>query len=201
MLTKQQNERLTQVGPGTPMGNLMRRYWHPITGSAQLNDDTPTKTIRLLGEDLVLYRDTSGKVGCIEPSCAHRKASLAYGVPEQNGIRCCYHGWLFNERGECVEQPSEPEGSRFKDKVHLKAYPAEELGGLIFIYMGPMPAPVLPKWDVLDWSGHKDAWAIEFPGSPPFPMASSLLGWLDNESDETSRRKRRLEFSDGSPWS
>ncbi len=163
MLTQQQNERLTQVGPGTPMGELMRRYWHPIAGSAQLTADNPTKEARLLGEDLVLYRDAKGTVGCIEPSCAHRKANLSYGVPEENGIRCAYHGWVFNEHGQCVDQPSEPEGSKFKEKVRIKSYPVQELGGLVFVYMGPLPAPALPKWDVLAWEGHKDNWAVMLP--------------------------------------
>ncbi len=163
MLTAEMNDRLTKVGPGTPMGELMRRYWHPIAGSAQLNAETPTKEVRLLGEDLVLYRDASGTVGCIEPSCAHRKANLSYGIPEENGIRCAYHGWIFNEHGQCVDQPSEPEGSKFKDKVRIKSYPVEELGGLVFVYMGPLPAPVLPKWDVLNWEGHKDAWGTMLP--------------------------------------
>ena len=163
MLTQEMNERLTKVGPGTPMGELMRRYWHPIAGSAQLNADNPTKQVRLLGEDLVLYRDSSGTIGCIEPSCAHRKANLSYGVPEENGIRCAYHGWIFNEHGQCVDQPSEPEGSKFKEKVRIKAYPAHELGGLVWVYMGPLPAPVLPKWDVLSWEGHKDNWSTLLP--------------------------------------
>ena len=163
MLTQEQNERLTQVGPGTPMGVLMRRYWHPIAGSAQLNDDTPTREVRLLGEDLVLFRSSAGKLGLIEPSCAHRKANLSYGIPEPEGIRCPYHGWLYDESGQCIDQPSEPEGSRFKEKVKLKAYPVEELGGLIFTYMGPEPAPLLPRYDVLAWDGIKDAHSTVLP--------------------------------------
>ena len=153
MLTVEQNERLTQVGPGTPMGELMRRYWHPIAASSELDDDHPTKEIRLLGEDLVLFRDARGRVGCIEPSCAHRKANLSYGIPEPEGIRCAYHGWMYDVTGQCVDQPSEPEGSKFKEKVKIKAYPAEELGGVIFVYMGPQPLPVLPKWDLFIWEG------------------------------------------------
>ncbi len=163
MLTKAQNDRLTQVGPGTPMGALMRRYWHPIAGSSQVNEENPTKEVRLLGEDLILYRDASGTLGLIEPGCPHRKASMAYGIPEKDGLRCCYHGWLFNEKGECVDQPSEPEGSRFKDKVKMLAYPVQELGGVVFAYLGPAPAPVLPKWDVLAWEGYHDAWSVVLP--------------------------------------
>ena len=151
MITKEQNDRLTQVGPGTPMGELMRRYWHPIAGSIQLNGDNPTKEVRLLGEDLVLFRSAAGKLGLIEPSCAHRKANLSYGIPEPEGIRCAYHGWLYDVNGQCVDQPSEPEGSRFKEKVKLKAYPVQELGGLVFAYMGPEPIPLLPRWDSLVW--------------------------------------------------
>ena len=122
MLTQAQNDRLTRVGPGTPMGELMRRYWHPIAGSVQLNEEEPTKEVRLLGEDLVLFRSTKGKLGLVEPSCPHRKANLSYGVPEPEGIRCAYHGWVFDETGACVDQPSEPAGSRFKEKVKIKAY-------------------------------------------------------------------------------
>jgi 5,5'-dehydrodivanillate O-demethylase len=151
MLTAEQNERFTRVGPGTPMGEVMRRYWHPIAASVELNEESPTKEIRLLGEDLVLFRSTKGEVGCIEPRCPHRKANLSYGVPEPEGIRCAYHGWLFDVNGKCVDQPSEPEGSRFKEKVSLKSYPVQELGGLVFVYMGPQPAPLLPNWDILVW--------------------------------------------------
>ena len=163
MLTKEMNERITRVGAGTPMGELMRRYWHPIAGSVQLNEETPTMEVRLLSEDLVLFRSAAGKLGLIEPSCPHRKANLSYGVPEPEGIRCAYHGWLFDTEGNCVDQPSEPAGSRFKEKVHLKAYKAEELGGIIFAYMGPEPAPLLPRWDVLVWEGHREMAKIELP--------------------------------------
>lgn len=153
MLTAAQNERLTQTGPGTPMGELLRRYWHALAGSSELNDENPTKEVCILSEDLVLFRSTKGEVGLIEPSCPHRKANLSYGVPEPEGIRCPYHGWLFDAQGNCVDQPSEPAGSRFKEKVHLKSYPVEELGGVIWAYLGPSPAPVLPKWDILMWEG------------------------------------------------
>ena len=163
MLTAEQNERLTRVGPGTPMGELMRRYWHPIAASVELSEDNPTKEVRLLGEDLVLFRSTVGELGLIEPSCAHRKANLSYGIPEPEGIRCPYHGWLYDVNGQCVDQPSEPEGSRFKDKVKLKAYKAQELGGLIFAYMGPEPAPLLPRYDMLVWPGIRDTKSYMLP--------------------------------------
>jgi len=135
------------------MGNLLRRYWHPIAPSGELNEENPTKEVRLLSEDLVLFRSAAGKLGLIEPSCPHRKANLSYGIPEPEGIRCAYHGWLFDEDGNCIDQPSEPEGSRFKEKVRLKAYKVQELAGIIFAYMGPDPVPVLPRWDALTWDG------------------------------------------------
>ena len=150
MLTLEQNERLTRVGPGTPCGELMRRYWHPVAAVSQMKDRY-TMPIRLLGEDLVLYKDRSGTFGLIEPRCPHRRMSLIYGIPLENGIRCPYHGWAFDETGRCIEQPYEetedPEG-RFKDKVKAKAYPVETLAGLVFAYLGPAPAPLLPRWDV-----------------------------------------------------
>ena len=151
MLTKEQNERLTQVGPGTPMGELMRRYWHPVAAAAEL-DERPTKAVRILGEDLVLYKDKSGTLGLIDRFCPHRRVDLSYGIPEENGLRCMYHGWMMDETGQCVEQPFEetvhPDG-RFKEKVKIAGYPVQELGGLVFAYLGPAPAPLLPNYDIL----------------------------------------------------
>lgn len=142
MLSKEDNEKLTQVGPGTPMGNLLRRYWQPIAGSAELLDK-PTKAIRILGEDLVLYKDKGGTLGLVEERCAHRRVNLVWGIPETN-----YHGWLYDETGQCIQQPGEPTGSTFKDRIQLTSYPVQELGGLIFAYLGPAPVPLLPRYDV-----------------------------------------------------
>ena len=150
MITQEQNDRLTRVGPGTPMGELMRRWWHPIAGTSELLR-RPTKQVRLLGEDMVLYRMPSGKYGITAQRCPHRTMDMLYGIPEEDGLRCAYHGWLFNAEGQCIEQPTEPPGSRFKDKVRIGAYPAEELGDLIWTYMGPAPVPLLPRWDMLVW--------------------------------------------------
>jgi len=155
MLSVEDNETLSKTGPGTPMGELMRRYWHPIAAAAEL-DESPfrTKEITVLGEELVLYRDRSGQVGLLDRYCTHRRASLAYGVVEQEGIRCQYHGWKFDETGRVLEQPFEdtmhPE-ARFRDKCGIKAYKAQELGGLIWAYLGPDPAPLLPNWGPLVW--------------------------------------------------
>lgn len=147
MLSKEQNDTLTKVGPGTPMGDLLRRYWFPIAASSEL-EKKPTKKTKLLGEDLVLYKDKSGNYGLTEERCAHRGVSLVYGIPEENGIRCQYHGWCYNREGQCIEQPNEPENSKFKERIKLSAYKAKELGGLIFAYMGPEPAPELPRYDL-----------------------------------------------------
>ncbi len=148
MLSFRENEVLTQVGPGTPMGELMRRYWHPIAALSQL-EENPTKSVRILGEDLVLYKDRSGTFGLIQESCPHRRVNLLYGIPEQQGIRCPYHGWMFDETGRCLEMPAEAPDSTFKDRVTAVTYPVESLGGLIFAYLGPQPAPLLPRWEWL----------------------------------------------------
>jgi 5,5'-dehydrodivanillate O-demethylase oxygenase subunit len=147
MLTKEQNEYLTRVGPGTPGGELMRRYWHPIYTEVQLRDK-PVRKVRILGEDLVLYRDRSGTLGLVQERCPHRMTSLSVGIPESEGLRCCYHGWLFNEQGRCLEQPLESPTSNYKNKIRIKAYPVQEMGGLIWAYLGPEPAPLLPRWDL-----------------------------------------------------
>lgn len=150
MLTQAGNERLTRIGRGTPMGDLFRRYWHPIAASAQLLEN-PVREVRILGEDLVLFRDGNGCLGLVDERCAHRRVKLRYGIPEPEGIRCPYHGWMFDASGQCIEQPAEPPESTFKDKVKITAYPVEELAGLIFAYLGPQPAPLLPRWDRLVW--------------------------------------------------
>ena len=150
MLTQEQNVRFTQVGPGTPGGELMRRYWHPVAAGIDLNPKTPTKLVRLLGEDFALFRTLEGELGLLAPRCAHRSTSLVQGIPEPNGIRCAYHGWVYGLDGACVDMPNEP-NEQFKDKVSVRSYHVEELGGVIFAYVGPDPAPLLPRWDLLAW--------------------------------------------------
>jgi 5,5'-dehydrodivanillate O-demethylase len=150
MLKATENERLTRVGPGTPMGELLRRYWQPIAAAAELEDD-PVKSVKILGESLVLYRDRQGGLGLIDDTCPHRRMSMRYGVPEAEGLRCAYHGWMFNRTGQCIEMPAEAPDSTFPSRVKVKAYPVEELCGLIFAYLGPAPAPLLPRWDLFVW--------------------------------------------------
>jgi 5,5'-dehydrodivanillate O-demethylase oxygenase subunit len=147
MLTQAQNDRLSQVGPGTPMGEVLRRYWHPIATVPEL-DEEPVLAIKLLGENLVLYRTENGDMGLVAQRCPHRGASLAYGIPEEDGLRCPYHGWKFNAAGSCLEQPAEPDDSTFKERVHIPAYPVQELGGLIWAYLGPEPVPLLPRFEI-----------------------------------------------------
>ncbi len=147
MIRKEQNDRLTQIGPGTPCGNLMRSYWHPVAPAVFL-DENPVRSVRLLGEDLTLYRDREGKLGLVGQRCPHRLVDLKHGIPEANGLRCPYHGWMFDGTGACVDMPLEPPELNFKDKIKIAGYPVEELGGLIWAYLGPLPAPLLPKDDL-----------------------------------------------------
>ena len=165
MLSADDNVTLTRVGRGTPMGELLRRYWQPIAAVAQLADE-PTKAVRLMGEDLVLYRDTGGTYGLLDRHCPHRRADLSYGVVEDRGLRCHYHGWLFDETGRCLQQPFEeiarPDAG-FKDKIRITAYPVEAKAGLLWAYLGPAPAPLLPDWDLFHEEGYKQIVFAEIP--------------------------------------
>jgi 5,5'-dehydrodivanillate O-demethylase oxygenase subunit len=147
MLSKQANERLTRVGMGTPMGELLRRYWHPIATIPELTAE-PVLAVTVLGENLALYRTETGDLGLVAQRCPHRGASLAYGIPESDGLRCAYHGWKFDRAGSCLEQPAEPEDSTFRERIKIPAYPVQEMGGLIWAYLGPEPAPLLPRFDL-----------------------------------------------------
>jgi 5,5'-dehydrodivanillate O-demethylase len=153
MLSAKNNEKLTRVGPGTPMGETLRRYWHPVAAVSEL-EEKRIRPIRLFGEDLVLYLDRGGHYGLVDRHCPHRRADLAYGYLEQHGLRCSYHGWCFDETGRCLEQPFEeavnPE-ARFRDKIRLKAYRVEAKAGLLWAYLGPEPAPLVPSWEPFTW--------------------------------------------------
>ena len=148
MLAHELNAKLTQVGRGTPMGDLLRRYWHPVAVTSELSKD-PVVPVKLLGEELVLFRTEKGEIGLVSRRCPHRGASLAFGFPDEQGLRCCYHGWLFDTAGKCLERPTEIDGVDRTGKVKLDAYPVQELGGLIWAYLGPAPAPLLPHYDLL----------------------------------------------------
>ncbi len=149
MLTVEENERVTRVGPNTPAGRLFRRYWWPMCLSTELpeKDGAPLR-VRLLGEDLIAFRDTEGKVGLIDAYCPHRRAPLFFGRNEECGLRCVYHGWKFDKNGNCVDMPSEPAGTTLQAKVKILAYPTHEKGGVVWCYMGPKDKqPALPDYE------------------------------------------------------
>jgi nitrite reductase/ring-hydroxylating ferredoxin subunit len=143
------NEELALISPGTPCGELMRRYWQPV--GLDTDATRAPKLIKVLGEELVLFRDGSGRPGLLLPRCAHRGASLYLGATEENGIRCCYHGWVFDAEGYCLEQPCEPLSGLYRDRVRQPWYPLTEYHGMLFAYMGPPERkPAFPTYDILD---------------------------------------------------
>ncbi|MBN9513549.1 MAG: Rieske 2Fe-2S domain-containing protein [Alphaproteobacteria bacterium] len=144
------NAKLTEVGRGTPMGELLRRYWHPVGLSTDAGD-TP-RPVKILGEELILFRDGQGRAGLVYPRCCHRGTTLYYGKVEERGIRCCYHGWLFDVEGHCLEMPCEPNPTGAQcHRVRQPWYPVEERYGLIFAYLGPpQRKPILPRYECLE---------------------------------------------------
>jgi phthalate 4,5-dioxygenase oxygenase subunit len=148
MTTAQQNKLLTETGPATPAGDLLRRYWQPVALASELKPDTPLP-VQVMDETLVLFRDASGAVGLLDRACSHRCADLSYGRVEDGGLRCLYHGWLYDVRGHCLEQPAEPENSTYKSEIRHTAYPCREAAGVIFAYMGPGEPPVFPAFHFL----------------------------------------------------
>ena len=159
MLSKQDNDVLCRVGPGTPMGTLMRQYWVPVFMSSELpSPDCPPQRLRILGENLIGFRTTSGDVGLVANACPHRGASMVFGRNEEEGLRCVYHGWKFDVTGACIDMPSEPAESNFKNKVRTKAYPAHERQGVIWAYMGPREVPPeLPMLEATMVDGQRPA--------------------------------------------
>lgn len=149
MITEEENKLLTETGPGTPGGKLLRTYWQPIARSVELPEGSTPVPIRIMGEDLVLFRDEHGRIGLLGRQCSHRRTDLSFGRIEDGGLRCLYHGWLYDVEGHCLDQPAEPEGSRLKCDVKHTAYPCKEISGLIFTYMGEGAPPVLPDYEFL----------------------------------------------------
>jgi phenylpropionate dioxygenase-like ring-hydroxylating dioxygenase large terminal subunit len=149
MLKKEQNQLLTETGPGTPMGRLFRCYWIPALLAEELpENDCPPVRVKLLAERLVAFRDTNGRYGLVDEFCAHRGVSLWFGRNEECGLRCPYHGWKYDVTGQCIDVPSEPEESGFARKIKLKSYPLVERGGVLWTYLGPSDAqPPLPEWE------------------------------------------------------
>ena len=150
MLTAANNEMLTRVGPGTPMGNLMREYWTLACLSSELKADGEPMRLMLLGEQLIAFRDTDGRVGIMEHRCPHRCASLFFGRNEEGGLRCVYHGWKFDVEGNCLDMPNVPPAQDFKHRIKAKAYKVVERAGFVWTYMGSRKeAPPLPNVEVL----------------------------------------------------
>src|SRR5262245_35495569 len=179
MLTQQDNDLITKVGPGTPMGNLLREYWLPSAMSIELPaPDSPPLRLRLLGENLIAFRTTSGAVGVIADACPHRGASMFFGRNEEEGLRCVYHGWKFDVEGNCTDMPSEPAESNFKAKVHAIAYPMQERNGLIWIYMGPRETP--PPLPMLEPNMLPEE---EWPGIYPYFSDCNWLQSLEGDLD------------------
>ena len=189
-MTPEQQERLTRVGPGTPMGELLRRYWFPLAASCEL----PPGGIlgrRLLGEDLVLFRSEAGDLGLLEAQCPHRHAALRFGSVDADGLRCPYHGWKFAPAGNCLEIPSDPRGALAR-RVSARAGRAQELGGLVFAYLGPEPAPLLPRYDLYVWDGVlRDVGRAELPCNWLQIMENSVdpthLEWLHGHQLSVTR--------------
>ena len=190
MLDAESNETLCRTGPGTPMGEVMRRYWHPVALSDDVTPGSKPKQLRIMSEELVLFRDDDGRPGLLGLHCSHRLTSLAYGRVEDGGIRCSFHGWLYDVNGRCLEQPGEPAESTFKDKVRHPAYPCRDSGGLIFAYMGPAERqPPLPPFEVLvseEGSRHASHYTIN----------SNYLQNLEGALDHT-----HVPFLHAGPWS
>src|SRR3954468_17105399 len=151
MLSAEQNELITRIGPGTPAGVLMRRYWQPAALVDELSGNRPLKPVRLLDESLVLFRDQGGRYGLLERACPHRGTDLAYGRLEDGGLRCAFHGWLFDVEGRCLQTPAEPEGSVLCQRVRQRSYPVVVKNGIVFAWFGSMDqggeAPAFPDFD------------------------------------------------------
>ena len=176
MLTQEENLLVTQTGPKTPAGEVLRRYWQPAALVDELPPERPVKAVTLLGENLVLYRNEQGRYGLLGRHCSHRGADLSYGRLEDSGLRCLYHGWLYNAEGRCLEQPAEPENSQFCDKIRHTAYPCKVRNGIIFAYMGPGKPPDFPAYDCFV---APDAFTFAFKGFIDCNWLQALEGGID----------------------
>lgn len=176
MLKREENEKLTRTGAGTPMGRILRDYWQPAALVSEIDGQRPAKAIRLLGEDLVLFRRGTGGWALVSRFCAHRGVDLAYGRLEDGGIRCLYHGWLYGPDGQCLEQPAEPPNSRFHEKVRISGYPCRERNGIVFAYLGEGVPPPFPAYDCFE---APEEYAFAFKGLWECNWLQGLEGGLD----------------------
>ena len=147
MISAEQNELMTRAGPGTPGGRLLRNYWQPVALVEELEGKRPVRPVRLLGQDLVLFKDETGRYGLLDRDCPHRGADLAYGRREDGGLRCAFHGWLFDVTGQCLQTPAEPEGSKLAQRVRQKSYPVVEKSGMLFAWLGEGKPSAFPAFD------------------------------------------------------
>ncbi|MCH8346619.1 MAG: aromatic ring-hydroxylating dioxygenase subunit alpha [Chloroflexi bacterium] len=179
MLTLEENELLTRTGPGSPMGDLLRRFWLPFLLPEELPaPDCPPVRVRLMGEELVAFRDTSGRIGLLDSHCPHRLASLFFGRNEENGLRCVYHGWKYDVEGRCVDMPSEPPESSFKEKIRTTAYPVRERGGLIWAYLGPRD--LMPEMPELEWARVPESHRLVSKRLQECNFAQAVEGGIDS---------------------
>ena len=147
MISAEQNELITRVGVNAPAGKLLRRYWQPVALKEELEGDRPIRAVKVLGQDFVLFRDENGELGMLDRDCPHRGADLSFGRLEDGGLRCPFHGWLFDAKGDCLETPAEPAGSKLCTKIKQKAYPVVQRAGIIFAYLGEGEPPAFPEFD------------------------------------------------------
>jgi 5,5'-dehydrodivanillate O-demethylase len=184
LISQEMNDLLTRVGPDTKMGKVLRHYWHPIAAVQEL-EEAATKPVRLMGEDLVLYKDLSGTYGLIDRFCPHRNADLSMGFVEQCGLRCSYHGWLLDHKGDCLEAPFEDtidKEGRLRKNIKTTAYRVEAKAGLLWAYIGPEPAPLLPDWE-----------AFSFPnGFAQIVFTEIPCNWLQCQEDSPGRQDGSL---------
>ena len=205
MLTPQDNELMCRVGPGTPMGEVLRHYWLPLLFPNELEADGAPLRTRLLGEDLVAWRNADGSIGLMQNACPHRGASMFFGRNEENGLRCVYHGWKFDVTGACVDMPNEPAESNFKHKIKAAAYAAREHGGMVWVYMGDAPAPPLPhfEWTQLppehrriSWKAVRECnWVQGLEGD----IDSSHIGFLHARLERSNNQARGGFWEDKAP--
>ena len=202
MMSAERNELITRTGPESAAGAVLRRYWQPVALTEELEGERPLRAVRLLGEDLVLYRDEDGRHGLLGRHCSHRGADLAYGRLEGGGLRCAFHGWLFDAAGTCLEQPAEPEGSTLRDRIRHKAYPCVEKNGVIFAFLG---AGDPPPFAGLDCFSAPDAYTFAFKGLVDCNWLQLLEVGIDPahasflhrfEEDEEAEKGYGLQFRD-----
>jgi phthalate 4,5-dioxygenase oxygenase subunit len=206
MLTAEENDLLTRTGPCTPAGELLRRYWQPAALSEELPAGGPARPVALLGEELVLFRDLSGQPGLLGRLCAHRGADLSYGRLEDGGLRCPYHGWLYDIAGHCLEQPAEPTESRFHEKIRQVSYPCRERNGIVYAYLGAGEPPPMPAFDwllapeayVFVFKGYMECNYLQANEGEIDPSHLSFLHrYLQDEFDKESYGEQLLESAQG----